>query len=70
MIATGADGLKQLELGNAILMAALTRQPVDLPPNADAYDRFLQDMTKTYGGRKTVRADPNAQVNMAASFKR
>jgi predicted dehydrogenase len=70
LIATDADGLKQLELGNAILMAALTRQPVDLPPNADAYDRFLADMTKTYGGRKTVKADPNAQVNMAASFKR
>ena len=70
LIATGADGLKQLELGNAILMAALTRKPVELPPDAEAYEQFLADMTKTYGGRKSLKTDPTANVNMAASFQR
>jgi predicted dehydrogenase len=70
LIATGADGLRQLELGNSILMAALTRKSVDLPLESGAYDQFIADMTKTYGGRKTLKTDPNASVNMAASFQR
>jgi predicted dehydrogenase len=70
LIASGLDGFKQLELGNSILMAALTRKSVELPLNADAYDQFIAEMTKTYGGRKTLKTDPNASVDMAASFKR
>ncbi|HEY2585508.1 MAG TPA: Gfo/Idh/MocA family oxidoreductase [Tepidisphaeraceae bacterium] len=70
LIAPGADGLRQLELGNSILMAALTRKPVELPPDANAYDQFIADVTRQYGGRKTLKADPNATVNMAASFQR
>jgi predicted dehydrogenase len=69
LIAPGADGFKQLELGNSILMAALTRKSVELPLNAEAYDQFIADMTRTYGGRKTLKTDPNASVDMAASFK-
>lgn len=70
LIAPGADGLRQLELGNAILMAALTRKAVELPLDANAYDQFIADVTKQYGGKKTLKADPNASVNMAASFQR
>lgn len=70
LIAPGADGLRQLELGNSILMAALTRKPVELPLDSDAYDQFIADVTKRYGGKKTLKADPNATVNMAASFQR
>jgi predicted dehydrogenase len=70
LIVPGVEGLQQLELGNAILMAALTRRAVDLPLDGDAYDQFIADMTKTYGGRKTLKTDPNANVNMAASFQR
>jgi len=70
LIAPGIDGLRQLELGNAILMSALTRRPVELPLDGDAYDGFLAEMTRTYGGRKSLKTDPNAAVDMAASFRR
>lgn len=70
LIAPGTDGLRQLELGNAILMAALTRKSTELPLDANAYDQFIGDVTKQYGGKKTLKADPNATVNMAASFQR
>jgi predicted dehydrogenase len=70
LIVPGSEGLKQLELGNAILMAALTRKSVELPLDGDAYEQFIADMTKTYGGRKTLKTDPNAKVDMSASFQR
>ena len=70
LIAPGIDGLRQLELGNAILMAALTRKPVELPMQSEAYDQFIADVTKEYGGKKTLKTDPNARVDMAASFQR
>lgn len=70
LIAPGIDGLRQLELGNAILMAALTRKSVDLPLESEAYDQFIADVTKQYGGKKTLKTDPNARVDMAASFQR
>ena len=69
LIAPAADGLRQIELGNAILMSALTRRSLDLPIDADEYDRFLQEMTRQYGGKKTLKADPNARVDMLESFK-
>ncbi|HXE54752.1 MAG TPA: Gfo/Idh/MocA family oxidoreductase, partial [Tepidisphaeraceae bacterium] len=69
LIAPGIEGLQQIELGNAILLSALTRQTVQLPLDADAYDRFLEDMKTRYGGRKSLKTDPNAKVDMAASFK-
>jgi predicted dehydrogenase len=70
LIAPGIEGLRQLELGNAILMAALTRKVVELPLQSEAYDQFIADVTKQYGGKKTLKTDPNAKVDMAASFQR
>ncbi|HEY8746765.1 MAG TPA: Gfo/Idh/MocA family oxidoreductase [Tepidisphaeraceae bacterium] len=69
LIAPGPDGLRELELGNAIAMAALTRKVVELPLDSGAYDRFLEDMKRQYGGRKTLKADPNASADISKSFK-
>ena len=69
LIAPGIDGLKELELGNAIAMAALTRKPVELPLDSAAYDRFLEDMKKQYGGRKTLKEDLSASADILKSFK-
>ena len=69
LIAPGIDGLKELELGNAIAMAALTRKTVELPLDAGAYDRFLDDMKRQYGGRKTLKTDPSASADISKSFK-
>jgi predicted dehydrogenase len=69
LIAPGIDGLKELELGNAIAMAALTRKPIELPLDAGAYDRFLDDMKRQYGGRKTLKEDLSASADISRSFK-
>ncbi|HEX8522345.1 MAG TPA: Gfo/Idh/MocA family oxidoreductase [Tepidisphaeraceae bacterium] len=68
LIAPGAEGIKGLEIGNAMMMAGLTRKAVDLPINGDAFDAFLKEMTTKYGGRKTAGAASAAEVNMGASF--
>ena len=68
LIAPGVDGVKGLELGNAMMMAGLTRTPVDLPVDGAAFEAFLEDMAMKYGGKKTL-APREAVVNMEASFK-
>jgi predicted dehydrogenase len=69
LIAPGPEGVRGLELGNAILMAGLTRQPVTLPLDGEAYEVFLKDMARQYGGRKTLQTK-DAVVDMNASFKK
>lgn len=69
LIATGADGLRQLELGNAMLMSALTRRPVEMPIDGDEYEQFLHDMARQYGGRKSLETDTTISADMQASFK-
>jgi predicted dehydrogenase len=54
LIAPGEEGIKGLEIGNAMLMAGLTRTPVELPVNAQACEAFLADMTAKHGGKKTL----------------
>ncbi|MFT3787131.1 MAG: Gfo/Idh/MocA family oxidoreductase [Tepidisphaeraceae bacterium] len=66
LIAPGIEGVKGLELGNAIQMSGLTRKPIDLPLNGADYDAFLADMTRKYKGRKSL-ATKEAVVDMAAS---
>jgi predicted dehydrogenase len=64
LIAPGTEGAKGLEIGNAIAMAGLTRNPVNLPLDAQAYEKFLQEMTSKYGGRKkTKMADQSSAVS-------
>jgi predicted dehydrogenase len=54
LLAPGPDGMRGLEIGNAILMAGVTRTPVTLPMDGDAYDAFIDEMAKKYAGRKTL----------------
>ena len=70
LIAPGSEGAKGLEIGNAMLMAGVTRKAVDLPMDAEAYDALLKDLEKQYGGRKTLTAPVDAVVDMNASFKK
>ncbi|MEI8197608.1 MAG: Gfo/Idh/MocA family oxidoreductase, partial [Phycisphaerae bacterium] len=67
LLAPGPEGLHGLELGNAIMMSGLTRKSVELPVDGDEFDRFIDDMAKKYGGKKTLQTK-DANVNMAASF--
>jgi len=70
LIASGEEGIKGLEIGNAMLMAGATRMPVALPMNADAFDVLLKDLEKKYGGMKKLEAPVDAVVDMNASFKK
>ena len=60
LLAPGPDGFNGLELGNAIMMAGLSGKPVDLPVNGPAYDQFIEDLAKKYGGRKTLQTKTGA----------
>jgi len=70
LIAPGEEGVRGLELGNAMLMAGVTRQPVTLPIDAAAFDTLLKDLEKQYGGKKKLTAPVDAVVDMNASFKK
>jgi predicted dehydrogenase len=70
LISPGVEGARGLEIGNAMLMAALSRRPVELPLNGDAYDQFLRDMQKQYGGKKTLQTKAVSPGDMASSFSR
>jgi predicted dehydrogenase len=72
LICPGQDGVKGLEIGNAMLMAGVTRKPVDMPLDGDAYEAFLKDLTQKYGGKKklSAQASSSAENAMGASFGR
>ena len=69
LIAPGPEGVKGLEIGNAIMMSGLTRKPVELPVDGAAYDAFIEDMARKYGGKKTLQTK-TAQADLAASFQK
>jgi hypothetical protein len=52
-----------------MLMAGITRKPVELPLDGDAYEQLLKDLHKQYGGKKTLETKA-AKVDMASSFAR
>lgn len=69
LIAPGEEGSKGLEIGNAMLMAGVTRKPVDLPLDGDAYEQLLKDLHAQHGGKKTLETRA-ANADMASSFQR
>jgi predicted dehydrogenase len=67
LLSPGSDGVRGLEIGNAILLAGITRKPVDLPVDGEVYDAFIKDLTKKYGGKKTLQASGGA-TDLTGSF--
>jgi len=67
LIAPGEEGVRGLEIGNAMLMSAMEERSVRLPLDGAAYDLLLIDLAKRYGGRKTLEAK-DVKVDMIASF--
>ena len=70
LISPGVEAARGLEIGNAMLMAGLTRRPVELPLDGEAYDQFLKDMQRQYGGKKTLQTKAVTPGDMAASFSK
>jgi predicted dehydrogenase len=69
LLAPGPEGIRGLEIGNAIMMAGLTRTLVTLPVDGAKYDAFIEDMAKKYGGKKTLQTQ-KADVDLGASFQK
>jgi predicted dehydrogenase len=69
MLGPGIEGVRGLEIGNAILMSGVTRQSVELPIDGEAYDALLKDLGRKYGGKKTL-ATQEVAVDMQASFNK
>ena len=55
LIAPGAEGLGSIELANVILYSSLQGQTIELPMNADAYEKKLQQLIADSKFQKTVR---------------
>lgn len=70
LIAPGEEGVRGLEIGNAMLLAGVTREAVTLPLDAGAYDSLLKDLEKKYSGKKKVVAPVDAVADIHASFIR
>lgn len=68
LISPGVEGILGLELGNAMLMSGLKKQPVEFPVDGDAYDAMLCEMAKQYGGKKQLKGAGDAVVEMGKSF--
>lgn len=69
LVAEGVEGVKGLEIGNAMLISGVKRKPVDLPLDATEYEEFMKDLIKTYGGRKTLKAKAPEQADLMASTR-
>jgi predicted dehydrogenase len=71
LIAPGVEGVKGLEIGNAMLLSGLRRKPVELPIDGEEMDAFIKELTAKYGGRKTLGPrEPSAAGEMSSSFGR
>lgn len=68
LVAEGTEGVKGLEIGNAMLLSGIKRKPVDLPLDAAEYDSFMQELIKTYGGKKALKTKA-VQADMASSSR-
>ena len=67
MLGPGVEGVRGLEIGNAMLLAGVTRTPVDLPIDGERYDAFLKDLGEKYAGRKTLATKATGPVDLAGS---
>ncbi len=60
LIAPGREGIHGLELGNAMLMAGIQQQAIDLPMDRTAYDQLLQELIEKSSYQKPEAATSKA----------
>ncbi|MEX0887612.1 MAG: Gfo/Idh/MocA family oxidoreductase [Phycisphaeraceae bacterium] len=67
LIAPARDGIRGLELGNAMLMSGIRHKPVDLPTDREAFDALIQELiANSTFEKKEVAA--TAGDDLASSF--
>lgn len=55
LISPGIEGVRSLEIGNAMLMSGLLNRPIDLPIDAAAYAQLLQELIEKSNYQKQVK---------------
>ncbi|TDG00468.1 Gfo/Idh/MocA family protein [Paenibacillus piri] len=68
LIAHGTEGIKGLTIGNGIMLSSFTKQMVDVPFDADAYERILNELIRTSKYIKTVNDSGTSEADMSKSF--
>lgn len=68
LIAPATEGIRSVEIGNAMLYSSLTGKPVDIPMNGAAFERKLK--TLIAGSKFKKKVNKNVKVNMESSFKK
>lgn len=68
LVAPAEEGIRSVELGNAMLLSGLTGKPVSLPLDAAGYEKFLKGLIRRSTLVKKAPAAPAAPVDMTKSF--
>jgi len=67
LLTPAQEGLGSLQLANGILLSAWSREPVDLPLDAEHYEKLLQERIAASSLRTPVKREAN--IDMDKSFK-
>jgi predicted dehydrogenase len=63
LIAAGVDGIRGLTLGNAIMLSAFLKQPVDVPFDDALYAQKIAELASTSRFQKVVRKQEDTDMN-------
>ena len=69
LIAPAQEGIRGLELGNAMLLSGLKQKPVELPIDAEEYAAMLEKLVSTSRYVKKA-VKPAADVDFSKSFQK
>lgn len=64
LIAPGVDGIKTVELINAMILSGKTHEPVSIPVDRARYDAFLEELKATSTFRKSAGPDKRITDNV------
>ncbi len=67
LVAHASEGIKGLELGNAMLMSGVLNEPIKIPTPRAKFEKLLKDLAAKSKGRKPKKVR-KAKVDMSASF--
>lgn len=68
LIAPAREGVRSVELANAMLYSSLMGRPVNLPLDGRAYERLLKKLIAGSSGKKTSRKIAPAAYDVSGSF--
>jgi hypothetical protein len=63
LIAPAEEGIRSVELANAMLYSSLTREPVDLPLDGEAFERELKKLIESSAFVKAVEKEVEGDIN-------